>query len=78
MDRGVTVDHSITVRACHCEPNMGRTLSRLDAIVQDNRSIASVIELQVEQPSARIVLVTGNINLQNKADVALIETAEIA
>jgi hypothetical protein len=74
---GVTVDKSITVKACHSEPDMERTLSWLDASVLDDRIIASTIALQVEQPSARVVLVTGDINLQNKADAALIETAEV-
>lgn len=74
---GVTVDKSITVKASHSEPDMNRTLSWLDANVQDDRIVASVLALQAEQPSACIVLVTGDINLQNKADAALIVTAEV-
>ena len=73
---GVTVDKSITVRALHVEPNMRASLSWLDAAVQDDRIVASVIALQAEHPAARVVLVTGDINLQNKADAALIETAD--
>jgi len=76
LSSGVTVDKSITVKACHSEPNMGTTLPWLDADIQDDRIVASVLALQAEQPSARIVLVTEDINLQNKADAALIETAE--
>jgi len=74
---GVTVDKSITVLAAPSEPDMGRTLSWLDATNQDDRIIASVLSLQVQRPSARIVLVTGDINLLNKADVAFVETADI-
>jgi predicted ribonuclease YlaK len=29
-----------------------------------------------EHPAARVVLVTGDVNLQNKADAALLETAD--
>jgi hypothetical protein len=76
LTAGVTVDASITVRAAHKEPNMKKTLSWLDADVADDRIIAAMITLQAEQPSAQFVLVTADINLQNKADVALIETAE--
>jgi hypothetical protein len=76
LSSGVTVDKSITVRACHSEPDMENTLSWLDSNIQDDRILANVLALQAEQPSARIVLVTGDINLQNKADAALIETAE--
>ena len=73
---GVTVDKTITVRACHSEPDMERTLSWLDPNVEDDRIIASVIALQAKQPSSRVILVTGDINLQNKADAAMVETAE--
>jgi PIN domain len=76
LNSGVTVDKSILVRACHKEPDMKRTLSWLDPNVQDDRIIASVLALQAEQPSSRVVLVTGDINLQNKADAAMVETAE--
>jgi hypothetical protein len=74
---GVTVAGSITVRAQHEEPDMKNTLSWLDSSIQDDRIIASIIALQAAQPSSRIVLVMGDINLQNKADAALIETAEL-
>ena len=40
---GVTVESSITVKACHSEPDMKRTLSWLDADVKDDRIIASII-----------------------------------
>jgi hypothetical protein len=73
---GVTVDKSITVRACPSEPNMNNTLTWLDSTVGDDRIIASIIALQAEQPSSRVILVTSDINLQNKADAALIETVE--
>jgi hypothetical protein len=77
LSSGVTVNKSITVKACHSEPDMRSTLSWLDANIADDRIVASVLAVQTEQPSARIVLVTGDINLQNKADAALIETAEV-
>jgi hypothetical protein len=76
LSAGVTVDKTITVKACHSEPDMTRTLTWLDGDVQDDRILASVIALQAERPSSRVVLVTGDINLQNKADAALVETAE--
>jgi rRNA-processing protein FCF1 len=74
---GITVDKSITVKARHNEPDMESTLSWLDATVADDRIVASVLQLQSEQPSARVVLVTGDINLQNKADAARIEVTEL-
>ena len=56
---------------------MENTLSWLDENIRDDRIIASVLEVQSTQPNARVVLVTGDINLSNKADVAQIETAEL-
>ena len=73
---GVTVDKTITVRASHAEPNMRKTLSWLDSEVKDDRIISSVIALQAEHPAARVLLATTDINLQNKADAALVEVVE--
>lgn len=74
---GVTVDRTITVKAIANEPDMAQTLTWLDKENRDDRIIASVLEVQSAYPNARTVLVTGDINLSNKADVARIETAEL-
>lgn len=74
---GVTVDKTITVRADHVEPDMKNTLSWLDSANSDDRIVASVVAVQAANPAARVVLVTRDINLQNKADAALIEVAEL-
>lgn len=73
---GVTVHKTITVRAIHNEPDVKRSLSWLDADNQDDRLIASVLEVQASTPTARVVLVTRDINAQNKADAAYIEVAD--
>ena len=72
LREGVTVDQTITIRAIASEPQMENTLSWLDKSNRDDRIIASVLEVQSNQPNARVVLVTGDINLSNKADVARI------
>ena len=77
LREGVTVHRTITVKAIASEPQMENTLSWLDSGNPDDRIIASVLEVQSNQPNARVVLVTGDINLSNKADVAGIETAEL-
>ncbi|MCY1211548.1 hypothetical protein D3C85_1321010 [compost metagenome] len=74
---GVIVDKTIRVRALHNEPKVAESLSWLDADNSDDRIIASVLHLQAMSPSAHVILVTGDINLQNKADAAMVETAEI-
>lgn len=72
LREGVKVDGSITVKAIANEPNMQDALSWLDPEVQDDRVIASVLEIQAFNPNAHIILVTGDINLLNKADAARI------
>ena len=74
---GVTVDQTITVMAVTSEPVMARAPSWLDRRNRDDRIIASTLEVQAAQPTARLVLVTGDINLSNKADVCRIETADL-
>ena len=73
---GVTVNRTITVRSVAREPNFDRTLHWLDRTIRDDRIVASVLELQRAMPSAVIVLVTSDVNLQNKADAASIPCAE--
>jgi hypothetical protein len=73
---GVTVAGTITVKAIAQEPNFGTTLSWLDASNKDDRIIASTLEVQRLLPAARVLLFTGDINLQNKAVLAAIPVAE--
>jgi len=70
------VDRTITVKTRHNEPDMNRTLRWLDRDVADDRIVACVVALQTDYPACRVVLVTGDINLQNKADAAFVETAD--
>jgi hypothetical protein len=74
---GVKVAGTITVRTIANEPNMNSTLSWLDATVRDDRIIASILELQVANTASRVVLVTGDINLQNKSEAAMIEYLDL-
>jgi hypothetical protein len=76
LPTGVTVDKSIVVKTSHSEPDMKRTLSWLDPNNEDDRIIASILALQGAHPAAHVILVSGDINIQNKADAALIETIE--
>ena len=76
LNAGTVVDRSITVQCLHVEPDVKGSLSWLDASVMDDRIIAAVLAVAAEHPAARLVLVTGDVNLQNKADAAMLETAE--
>lgn len=67
---GVTVDKTVTVKMIATEPNFNKTLSWIDSENNDDRIIANVLELQINCPSDNVVLVTSDINLQNKAQMA--------
>ncbi len=67
---GVAVYKTIVIKMIAKEPNFNNTLSWLDKNNNDDRFIASVIEYQVDNPSHRVFLVTSDINLQNKAEMA--------
>lgn len=77
LANGVTVDRDITVKAVSREPQMEKSLSWLDSSVPDDRLIACLLEAIAEYPTAHITLVTGDINLQNKADTAGIPVNEL-
>lgn len=76
LHEGVTLNRTISVRAIAEEPDVRGTLRWLDPSNRDDRIIASALGIQVLAPSARVVLVTSDINLQNKADAATLPYAE--
>ena len=61
---------SITIKMVAKEPAFERTLSWLQKDNNDDRIIASSIEYQIDNPSHKVFLVTSDINLQNKAEMA--------
>ncbi len=77
LPEGVKVDHTITVKTLAVEGRMNKSLSWLDRHNQDDRIIASILEVQSLHPSSQVILVTGDINMMNKADFAQIETCEL-
>ncbi len=73
---GVIINKTVTVRMEAREPDFGHTLSWLDPGNNDDKIIASILELQRQEPSAVVILSTGDINLQNKAEMAHIAFVE--
>jgi predicted ribonuclease YlaK len=58
------------IRSVALEPNMSDSLPWLDAENKDDRFIASVIEVMRQHPHSPVVLITRDINMQNKASFA--------
>jgi len=73
---GVTDYKTITVKSIATEPNFEKTLHWLDPSIKDDRIIASVLEIQREYLASKVILITNDINLQNKSDMANIPSLE--
>lgn len=67
---GVIVHKSILIKMVATEPDFEHTLHWLDNGNSDDRIIASALEIQVRNPSDTVILVSSDINLQNKAEMA--------
>lgn len=65
---GIKIHKTINIKSIAIEPNLKETLSWLDADNKDDRIIASILELQRDNFSSKFILVTSDINLQNKAE----------
>jgi PIN domain len=74
---GVTLrrDRS-TVRMTAAEPDFKNTLPWLDPTIKDDRLLAACLEIVREHPHSPVVLVTRDVNLQNKARLAGIQFVE--
>ena len=65
---GVKVTKTITVQFDAREVGVASVLDWLDPSVADDRILAAALKLQSEHPGGTVVLVTSDLNLQNKAD----------
>lgn len=72
----VLVKNKSTLRALAVEPNFNKTFSWLDINNNDDRILASLIEVMKLHPKTVVTLVTSDINFQNKAEFARIPFTE--
>jgi len=64
------------IRALGTEPRMSESLPWLDAANRDDRFLASAIEIMRQHPRSAVTIVTRDINLQSKAELASIPFVE--
>ena len=76
LSAGVRVAGNIYLRAEHREVDPPSMLSWLNPTVPDDRIIAAALYIQSCHPAGTVVLITADINLQNKADVVGLPFAE--
>jgi rRNA-processing protein FCF1 len=65
---GVALTRQITVRLESREVDAASVLNWLDPTVPDDRIIGAALRLQSDHPASTVLLVTSDLNLQNKAD----------
>ncbi len=71
LSSGVVIrKDKITLRTLAVEPDFESTLPWLDRVNADDRILAGFIEVMRQHPRCPVFLVTGDINLTNKADYA--------
>jgi hypothetical protein len=73
---GVELVPGVRVFSRPQEPEFDGLPGRLDRSVPDDRILAAAFELQREHPTAAVVLVTGDLNMQTKAELARLPFAE--
>jgi predicted ribonuclease YlaK len=71
LSRGVVLRRSVsTLKTIALEPKVEETLPWLDPTNDDDRVLASFIEVMRQHPRTPVILVTRDINLQNKVEYA--------
>jgi len=66
---GIDLKPGLRVISRPLEPSFARLPAGLDPAIPDDRILGSALELQREHPASAVVLVTGDINLQTKAEL---------
>ena len=69
---GVTVEKSIKLKMIASEPDFDRTLSWLDKDNNDDKIIASALEIQRENPSSAVCLVTSPRKFHKKISIKIL------
>lgn len=76
-DGVVVVQGRVTLRSIANEPNMDQSLSWLDSANADDRFLASAIDVMRADLAMRAFIVTSDINLQSKAEMAGLPFCEV-
>ena len=77
LREGVPLKKEVSrIRSIAVEPDLGASLPWLDASNSDDRLVATFIEVMRRNPRSAVVLVTRDLNLQNKLEFARLPFAE--
>jgi predicted ribonuclease YlaK len=70
LHEGIIVHKTIRIKMYSIEPDFTKALSWFDKDNNDDRIIASAIQIQRANPSDYVIIATSDINLINKAEMA--------
>lgn len=70
IDKGITIAKKIKLKMIPYEPKFDNVLSWLDPNNNDDRIIATVLDIEIRNITSEVILLTSDLNLQNKALVA--------
>jgi rRNA-processing protein FCF1 len=73
----VIVNGCVSLKSIAIEPNMSKSLSWLDPNNADDRFLATTLEVIRNYLGSRVFIITSDINLQNKAEMAGIPLQEV-
>lgn len=73
----VIVNGRVSLRSIASEPDMSQTLSWFDSSNADDRFLASALQIIRSELVANVFVVTSDINMQNKAEMAGIPFREV-
>jgi rRNA maturation endonuclease Nob1 len=73
----VVVNDRVSLQSIASEPNMSQSLSWFDSSNADDRFLATTVEVIRNNLGARVFIVTSDINMQNKAEMAGIPFREV-
>lgn len=77
LTTGVTlIRDTIRIQSVAIEPNLKKSLPWLDPANRDDRILAAVIEVMRSRPRSPVIVVSRDINFQNKAEFANIPFVE--
>jgi rRNA-processing protein FCF1 len=68
LGEGVNLTKTVVIRTEHREVDARGVLDWLDPDIADDRILAAALVLQSSYPDGTVILVTSDLNLQNKAD----------
>jgi rRNA-processing protein FCF1 len=74
LQEGIEISDNSRIRVVPREPDFSSLPSWIDQSVNDDRIVASAIEIQRSDPSSTTVIITNDLNMQLKADMGHLST----